>query len=221
MAAKRKTTKKTRRRVAKKKVTKRRKPRLGHGGNRRTARGLKPTQYSEALAEQVLSRLVHGDALGLIETDGAMPTRQTVWYWTQGKLGAPTAFKDDYVRARQLQGDGYAEKVIQVALMMDDKKRAAVEKALEGLGDHTPAQVVNQLVFQAERRSTEASKALIDAYKWTSARMHPGRWGDSSKLLLGGIEDGPPVSVDFSEATTEQLERLEAIAAELSRPPGE
>ena len=49
---------------------------------------MRPTQFDEEIAEEVLDRLRHGESLRAISLEPAMPTTKTIFHWTSGTCGA-------------------------------------------------------------------------------------------------------------------------------------
>ncbi len=184
-----------------------------HGGDRRS--NCRPTRYTPRLGSLVLDRMVDGDSLlRIMHTDPKAPHRATVWHWTQGNLGAPPEFRHDYVRARLLQADGYAERVMATAEGLDESIRLEVERALDKLPGDASRESRDRAAYDAKKRSIEAVRAIVDALKWTSGRMHPRSWGDKL-ALTGGDGDDQPVRFDFRNASTRDLERIEALERKL------
>ena len=75
----------------------------------------RPTQYNEALAAEICSRLDDGELLCDICRPARMPSRDTVRRW-QVEHGP---FRDRYAVARDQQADALAEEAIQIARSAD------------------------------------------------------------------------------------------------------
>lgn len=59
----------------------------------------RPSSYSDDIAERIVERLMEGEALLQIVQDEGMPSRTTVYRWTEQNA----AFRDNIARARQWQ----------------------------------------------------------------------------------------------------------------------
>lgn len=184
------------------------------GGDRK--HNCRPTKYTPELADMVLSRMIEGESLTkMMQSSVDVPHRLTVYKWTIGELGAPSEFKLHYTRARQLQADAYAEKVLIVSEGLDETKRQNVELALADLPMDASQELINKTAFAAERRSIEGSRLLSDNFKWTSGRMHPKSWGDRHQIT-GVDEDDAPVKFDLGKLSTRQLEKIARLEKEVS-----
>ena len=86
----------------------------------------------------------------------------------------------------------------------------------KGLRPRWALGLINKARFAAERRSIEAARLQVDALKWTSGRMHPGRWG-KQVAITGSDESAPPVEIDWRNVPTEILEQLDAIGEQLTK----
>ncbi len=75
----------------------------------------RPTQYNEALAAEICSRLADGELLCDICRPARMPSRDTVRRW-QVEHGP---FRDRYAVARDQQADALAEEAIHIARNAD------------------------------------------------------------------------------------------------------
>lgn len=69
------------------------------------------SDYSEALAVAICTRLADGESLRRICADDDMPAKGTVMRW----LDKNPTFQDQYARARELQTEGMAEEVLEIA----------------------------------------------------------------------------------------------------------
>jgi hypothetical protein len=174
----------------------------------------KPTQYEETLASELLERMAEGETLKSICADEHMPRQKIVRAWINGEYGAPLTLAPLYARARHHQADGFAADIISLADAVDDNAELAGVNAVSALPlDASPSEQ-RRAHFFAKKRSVEGAKLAIDARKWTAARMNPSRWGDKV-TLEHSMDPDKPVRIDFTNMTTEQLERLTALEAEL------
>lgn len=174
----------------------------------------KPTDYSEALAVELLDRMAEGETLKSICSDQHMP-RQRIWrQWLDGQHGAPLALSSLYARARHHQADGFAADIITLADGVDDAAHHAATIAAESLPETATPTEKRRAFFYAKKRSVEGAKLAIDARKWTASRMNPARWGDKV-TLEHQIDPDSSIKIDFTDMPTEVLERLAALELEL------
>lgn len=97
---------------------------------------------------EISSRLIGGESLITICKDEHMPARYTVLQW----LGDPD-YAAEYTRARELQADGYADEINDIA-----------NKVM--LGEIDPS----------------AAKVAIDAKKWAAGKLRRGMYGDAAQV---------------------------------------
>lgn len=107
-------------------------------------------------------------------------------------IDADEALRQQYARARSVRGDGYGEKVADVAQRVLD-------------GEIPP----------------DAGRAAMDGFKWTAARMSPKGWGDKLAHEHTGKDGGPIQTADLSKLNDEQLAALERLMAAASGTEGE
>lgn len=186
-----------------------------HGGNRRNGE-YRTTDFDNDAAQAFLEQLREGISADQIRRiDDKAPTANTIWHWCHERLGAPSGFKDEYHAARLEQANRYAEQVIIIADSLDEHVRRNVELELEALGDDATPIDRARAKLAAKRRSVDAAKEQIKARKWASGRMHPNAWGDRVSVQLETDSKKPP-TINFSNLTNEQLEKLVALEGELS-----
>lgn len=80
------------------------------------------SKYSENIADIICERLVEGQSMRTICQDPDMPDRATVLRW----LHLHEDFAAKYARARELQGDYYAEETIHIVDEEEDPNRGRV-----------------------------------------------------------------------------------------------
>lgn len=186
-----------------------------YGGDR--YHNCRPTQYTPELGQFVLDQMLAGvSLLKMMRNSADVPHRGTVLHWCNGELGAPSDYRLKYARARQLQADAYAERTVVVAEELDDTAELAVMMALEDTDELTPEQIA-RVKQNTKKRSIEASRLLSDNLKWTSARMHPRRWGDQLKIAGGEEEDSSPIKVSLKDMPTSALEKIAALEKQLRK----
>jgi hypothetical protein len=178
-----------------------------------------PVQWDDDVAAELLMRMTEGESCLKISRDFHMPTTATIWQWNQEGHGAPASFKSDYAKCRMAQADGYANQVLELADLLDERTRQTCEDAVKALPDDATPQQIRRAMWYAKKRSGEATKEMISARKWTSARMHPRNWGDKVAVEHSTDPDNPP-SVNLTNMTDEQLEKIAALEEELGGGTG-
>lgn len=117
----------------------------------------RPTVWTDERKAEVwdllLVHITDGGSLDAFCERGDMPSKQTVYQWIRG---CP-AFADEYARAREIQGDSYADQVADAA-----------RKVLKGDLD------------------AQAGRTAIDALKWLAGKRKPKVYGDRIDLNHSG-----------------------------------
>ncbi len=129
---------------------------------KKTRKG-RPSLYTEALAAKICARLAEGETLRAICRDKAMPDKATVLRWLADK--AKIDFRDQYVRAREMQADA----------LFDEALVRAIGSRIRTEGSYW---------------ITNMSAAL--AFAWTPANGRPASWprrgmATSSSILFGTV----------------------------------
>jgi hypothetical protein len=163
--------------------------------------------FNKVVADEVLDRIRNGETIREIVTDLEMPAKNTIWEWENGHLGAPSSWRNDYARARQIQADSFVSDTIAIADTVDETAHLAAVAALENLPEDATNTEKRRAYFYAKKRSLEAAKLQIDTRRWVASRMAPNRWGDKVTIEHVGDENRP-IAIDMSKLTTEQLEQL-------------
>lgn len=78
--------------------------------------GGRPSDYTPEVAAIICERIADGESLRQICEEPGMPNRSTVRQW----LAVHPEFHAQYARAREEQGDAYAERAIHEALTASD-----------------------------------------------------------------------------------------------------
>jgi hypothetical protein len=71
----------------------------------------RPSDYTQATADEICERLSEGESLRAICLDDNMPHKATVFRW----LAANEEFRDQYARARESQADVLVDEMIYIA----------------------------------------------------------------------------------------------------------
>jgi hypothetical protein len=183
----------------------------GSGGNKACG---KPRQWDPAVAELFLELMREGLAMDKITQNLALPSTNTIWEWTHGRLGAPPEFKKCYEDARRAQADAFANQTISLAGNLDDHELRACEAALEALPDNATEAEKRKAVFHAKRRSAECVKLMVSTRQWVASRMNRHNWGDKVAIEHSTDPDNPP-KFNFHDMTDEQLEKIAKLEEEL------
>ena len=109
----------------------------------------RPCDYTPKLALKICDAIADGKSLRAVCGEEGMPSRSTVFRWLKEKA----EFRDQYARARQLQGDAAYDEILEVE-----------EKLVDG-----------QLEAQAAR-------VLIQSKQWRAGKMRPKKYGDQARI---------------------------------------
>ncbi len=153
----------------------------------------RPSLYTDALAAKICRRLAEGESLRAICVDKGMPSAETVRRW----LLDNEDFCAQYVRAREVQADRFAEEILEIA---DD---ASDDWAVDKDGKKT-----------LDHEHVQRSRLRVDTRKWLMARMAPKKYGD--KMQHVGEGGGPiRTEVDLTGIPTDVLRELRKLAARI------
>lgn len=134
----------------------------------------RPSDYSREIAQVICRQLGNGESLRQICASPGMPGKTTIMKWLESNL----EFRGQYVRARELQAEHWAEEIIEIA---DDSQNDFIEK--EGR-DGSTYEAVN---FENINRS----RLRVDTRKWLMARLAPKKYGDKITNELVGDAENP------------------------------
>ena len=124
------------------------------------------SDVSQRQKDAICEALASGDSLVKILRENGMPHYATVMRW----LEADERFRENYARAREAQGDAYADRIDDVA-----------ERVLSGEID------------------PQAARVAIDALKWSAGKRLPKKYGDKLGLDVQGAIKIERVDVKFVE----------------------
>ncbi len=139
----------------------------------------RPSEFSQDIADQICDKIAEGKSLRKICDIEGLPDKSTVFRW----LGTNTAFRDQYVRARDVQADYMAEEIIEIA---DDGTNDFGFKE----GDTAEGASASP-VFLAEH--VQRSKLRVDSRKWLMSKLAPKKYGDFQRTELSGPNGGPVI----------------------------
>lgn len=166
----------------------------------------RPTDFSEAIADEICELLADGVSLRAMCADNdRMPHRATIFRWLADPAHA--AFRDQYARAREAQADALADEIVAIA----DKPLVAVTITEKMVAVAQGTGLGAELEPVTETRTSDAvdrSRLMVDARKWITARLAPKKYGD--KLELAGDADRPLQHV---------IERIERVIVDPKHDP--
>lgn len=143
----------------------------------------RPSSYTDKIAAEICDRMANGQSLRRVCSDPVMPSKATVMNWLNDP--ARKSFLDQYVRARELLADYYAEDTIDIAdeevTMIRRDKHQKTPKEGEELDD------LVEVVF--DPTAVARNRLRVDARKWYASKLAPKKYGD--KLELAGDPDSP------------------------------
>jgi len=125
----------------------------------------RPSKFSPKLIETICLRIAEGESLRSVCRDDAMPDKRTVMRW----LTAHDEFRDQYVLAREVQADHFADEMIEIA---DDATNDWMERKRKD----------GSIETVLDNEHVQRSKLRVDARKWLMARMAPKKYGDRTAL---------------------------------------
>lgn len=130
----------------------------------------RPSDFTKDIADAICERIADGESLRSICTAEDMPSKSAVFRW----LGNYESFRDQYARAREAQGDTFADDISDIA---DDGRNDWMEKR------NADGEVIG---WQENGEAIRRSQLRIDARKWLAAKLRPKKYGDKIELEHGG-----------------------------------
>lgn len=118
----------------------------------------RPSRFSDAVASQILSRVIQGESLPFICRDPDLPPYKTVANWLFSQDQEIKPFQEAYARAKEAQGEYFVEQLL--AISDDDSK-----------DEKTPIQV-------------QRDRLKIDTRKWLASKLLPKKYGDQPQLVV-------------------------------------
>lgn len=138
----------------------------------------RPSKYTEKLAAQICIRLAEGESLRQICRDVDMPCKATVLNWLFDNDPAKDGFLDQYVRAREIQAENWADEILEIA---DDGTNDWVEREVGGKA--------------LDPEHISRSRLRVDSRKWLMSKLLPKKYGD--KVQHGNDPDNPLPAPQF------------------------
>ena len=109
----------------------------------------RPSIQTPELCASICERIALGESLRKITSDEGMPAETTVLRW----LSQDDAFRGQYSRAREDQGDTLFDRVLDTAWKVQDGALAP-----------------------------DAGRVVMSALQWSAARLRPKKYGDAQTI---------------------------------------
>jgi hypothetical protein len=156
----------------------------------------RPSLYNKRLADQICDQLAAGRALVDICSAKDMPNPSTIYDW----LKIHHEFAESYTHARETAGELRAAEILEIA----DTPMVGETRVFKADGS----------VEIREGDMIEHRRLMIDARKWTAAKLKPKVYGEKHALELSG-------TVNFAAMGDEDLltELLELVATGVVKLP--
>jgi transposase-like protein len=142
----------------------------------------RPTDYTEALAEEICLRLAEGESLVSICREEGMPGRATVFRWLQKY----EAFRNQYARAKELMVESFAEEIIAIA---DDSSQDTITLPN---GSQRP-----------NREWIARAKLRVNMRQWLMAKLMPKKYGEPAAEEHSGPAAIPMTLEEFRKRALE------------------
>ncbi|HDR8953372.1 TPA: terminase small subunit protein [Burkholderia vietnamiensis] len=141
------------------------------------------TIFTQELADTICEHLVSGLSLRQIEAIEGMPSKTTILRWLADDRF--TSFRDQYARARDMQAEGMADEILEIA---DDGRNDWMEIQNRD-GDN--------IGWKVNGEAVQRSRLRIDARKWLLSKLLPKKYGTSPPDANGddwksGLQDPDP-----------------------------
>lgn len=146
----------------------------------------RPTIYTPELGDEICRRLSEGESLHKICKDDSMPSRSNVILWALGQVEEAKEFQDKYTLARQIQQEGLADEIHDIA---DDSSRDKIDEDEKVTIDY---EHIQRSKLRVDTRKWYLS-AIVPRFKPKSETTH-GLTDELSKLLaeIDSKEPGLP-----------------------------
>jgi len=158
----------------------------------------RPEKYTEELGAAILARVIEGESLRSIMRDPAMPDRLSFYRW----LIAHPDFRNHYDLARELQGQAWADEII--------------DEARDSSGDIIRTGDGETMINNA---NVQRSRVRVDSLKWILSKLHHKQYGDRTHLDVT-TPPGQPFEVARPLCPDEVAEQIQKMLAENERELG-
>jgi hypothetical protein len=161
----------------------------------------RPPVYTEALADEICERIANGESKLSICKDSHIPNYSTISKW---ELDDVDGFSAKYARARDIQGEYYADRAI-----VESEDALGVASGAPGTGE-AGARVM-------------AKKILADNLKWRAGTLN-GKYSNRVKQEISG-PDGGAIQTETKtlELTPElqiELDKINQVSQGMVKPEG-
>jgi len=126
----------------------------------------RPKGYTEKIAQQICDQIAEGYSLRKICKQQGYPSKTAVFRWLLDD--SLKGFRDQYARAREMQAQGWADDIIDIA---DD-----------GENDTYIASVDDEAVERTNFDNIQRSRLRVDARKWILSKLLPKKYGDKIEI---------------------------------------
>lgn len=142
-----------------------------------------PSTLTPEVRDEIIDRMLAGEALTHICADEGMPSRQIVYRFMHQETDEAEEFRRRYDRAFALRYRVIAEEILMIA---DDAEDDYVERTNE---DGEP-------VILLSRDNIQRSALRVKARQWMLERLSPERFGRTTKIV--GDPDRPVGNAGFT-----------------------
>lgn len=133
--------------------------------------------------------------------------------WRRGAFNAPQAFVEAVRRAEHQQAHAMAHEIVDIADGTDRLTSEATESMADEIKNPFTAGNVDR--FREMREAVIARTGeRISTRRWIASKLLPNTYGDRVNVEHTG-DAKKPVAFDVSSLSTEQLEKIAALEAEL------
>lgn len=126
----------------------------------------RPSNFTQEIADLICDRLADGESLRSICRGEGMPHASTVCRWLANDDRA--AFREQYVRARELQADALFEEALEIADTPLEGVKTKVSS--DGKTEETRGDMIEHRRLQVETR------------KWMVGKLQPKKYGERLAL---------------------------------------
>jgi hypothetical protein len=132
----------------------------------------RPSDYNDAIADLICTRIANGESLRAICEDEGMPHAGTVCRWLAKEENA--SFREQYARARDAQADVLADEIVFIA----DNPQIGEKKIIKPTGEEV---TIGDMI--------EHRRLQVEARKWAASKLKPQKYGDKIDVHhSGGVE---------------------------------
>jgi len=127
----------------------------------------RPTVFTDEIVAQICARVASGESLRAVCRTENFPSEVTVRRWAMDDVNG---FSAHYARAREMRADTLFDEILEIS----DTPR---------IGEKTKTGPQGTEVTTGD--AVERSRLMLDARKWTLARMSPKKYGDKQQVDIG------------------------------------